>query len=73
MASEAQSTGSRTDIKLDATSTIKDTHEPVLTNPDATISARENPKEAQEKVTPATSEGVVLQRNESVGNLGLWG
>ena len=41
VASEAQSTGSRTDIKLDATSTTKDTHEPVRTNPDATISARE--------------------------------
>ena len=73
VASEAQSMGSHTDIKLNATSTAKDTQEPVRTNPDATISARENPKEAQEKIAPATSEGVVLQRNESVGNLGLWG
>ena len=74
VASEAQSTGSHTDIKLDTTSTIKDTHEPVRTNPNATISmTKENPKEAQEKIARATSEGVVLQRNESVGNLGLWG
>ena len=73
VSSEAQSKGSHTDIKLDATSTIKDTHEPVRMNPVATISARENPKETQEKIAPATSEGVVLQRKESVGNLGLWG